>query len=195
MEIDGQQTRLGEIAADWNTVPLADLIAHLISQHHEYLRIELPALEQRLSSVCEACRAQGSPELAALPGLLFLMKGDLDLHMRKEELALFPAIENLEQPERAVGCQHLTSAGLSTPIRTMISEHDSASGTLDDIRRITRDYRLPLDASETYRALFQEFETLERGLRLHMYLEETILFPRALSLIRTDGVQLSGGRL
>ncbi|HXR74609.1 MAG TPA: hemerythrin domain-containing protein [Bryobacteraceae bacterium] len=166
---------MGEIAGDWTSVSLAELIAHLISQHHEYLQIELPRLQQRLNAVYETNRAQGSPTLASLPNLLFLMKDDLDLHMRKEELVLFPAIERLAR-------QDPPSGSLSTPIRSMLSEHDSASGALDDIRGITRDYQLPHDASETYRALFQDFETLERRLRLHMYLEESVLFPRALSL-------------
>jgi regulator of cell morphogenesis and NO signaling len=163
------------VACDWNSLSLAELIAHLISQHHEYLRIELPRLQQCLYTVYETYRAQDSATLASLPGLLFLMKDDLDLHMRKEELVLFPAIEQLEREAAA-------SSGLSSRIRTMLSEHDSTAEALSDIRRTTRDYQLPSHACDRYRALFQDFEALERGLQFHMYLEESILFPRALSL-------------
>ena len=35
MELHAQR-KVGEVAADWNSVSLAVLIAHLISQHHEY---------------------------------------------------------------------------------------------------------------------------------------------------------------
>jgi len=174
MELRTEQA-LGAVGWDWNKLSLAELIAHLISQDHEYLRLELPRLQQCLNAVYETNRAQGRATLASLPNLLFLMKDDLDIHMRKEELVLFPAIKQLEREAAA-------SNSLSSRIRTMLSEHDSTAEALSDIRRTTRDYQLPHDASETYRALFQDFETLERRLRLHMYLEESVLFPRALSL-------------
>jgi regulator of cell morphogenesis and NO signaling len=95
--------------------------------------------------------------------------------MRKEELVLFPAIKQLEREAAA-------PSGLSSRIRTMLSEHDSTAEALSDIRKITRDYQLPGHACDRYRALFQDLETLERGLQFHMYLEESVLFPRALSL-------------
>ena len=126
-------------------------------------------------TVYETYRAQDSATLASLPGLLFLMKDDLDLHMRKEELVLFPAIKQLEREAAA-------PSGMSSRIRVLLSEHDSTAEALCDIRRITRDYQIPTYACDRYRALFQDFEALERGLRFHMYLEESVLFPRALSL-------------
>lgn len=45
------QRRVGEIAADWNSASLAELIAHLISRHHECLETELPRLQQHLYAV------------------------------------------------------------------------------------------------------------------------------------------------
>ena len=174
MELRTEPTA-GAVAGDWNSLSLAELIAHLISQHHEYLRIELPRLQQCLYAVYRAYRAQYSATLASLPSLLFLMKDDLDLHMHKEELVLFPAIEKLER-------EAPPSGSLSSPIRTMLSEHDSTTGALGDIRRITRDYQLPVHACDRYRALFRDFEALERGLQFHRYLEESILFPRTLSM-------------
>ena len=152
MDLQTRRT-MGEVAGDWTSVSLAELIAHLISQHHEYLRIELPRLQQCLYAVYETYRAQDSATLASLPSLLFLMKGDLDLHMRKEELVLFPAIEKLER-------EAPPSGSLSSPIRTMLSEHDSTAGALGDIRRITRDYQLPAHACARYRALFRDLQDL-----------------------------------
>lgn len=59
------------VACDWNSLSLAELIAHLISQHHEYLRIELPRLQQCLYTVYETYRAQDSATLASLPDSCF----------------------------------------------------------------------------------------------------------------------------
>jgi iron-sulfur cluster repair protein YtfE (RIC family) len=59
------------------------------------------------------------------------MTDDLDLHMRKEELVLFPAIEQLEReaPE---------SSGLTSQIRTVLSEHDSTAKALTNPQNHTR---------------------------------------------------------
>lgn len=157
---------------DWNAAPLADLIAHLVSQHRECLHTDLPRLQQRLEATCEACRGAGS--LAALPNLVFLLQDDLDLHMRKEERIVFPAIRELELSGRA--------ARVATPIRALLSDHDTASGALEDIRRIAADYRLSPAAGESQRELFADLASLDCRLRRHMHLEENILFPRALSL-------------
>ena len=174
MGLRTQQT-VGETARDWNSASLAELIAHLISQHPEYLQIDLPRLQQCLNAVYETYKAQDRATLASLPNLLFLMKDDLDLHMRKEERVLFPAIEKMEREAPPRGA-------MPNRISEMLSEHDSTAEALSNIRRITRDYQLPPHACDRYRALFQAFETLERGLRFHMYLEESVLFLRDLSL-------------
>ena len=36
---------------DWNTAPLRELIEHILSKHHTYLRVELPRLNERLNKV------------------------------------------------------------------------------------------------------------------------------------------------
>jgi iron-sulfur cluster repair protein YtfE (RIC family) len=63
MELRPEPTA-GAVAGDWNSLSLAELIAHLISEYHEYLRIELPGLQQCFYAVYETYRAQDSATLA-----------------------------------------------------------------------------------------------------------------------------------
>ena len=167
---------------DWNAEPLGALIRHIVSVHHEYLKLELPRTQKRLEVVYAAHRERDAAALAPLPEIVFLMKDELELHMHKEERILFPAIEEAERATKG-GCRPPFPFGsLANPIRVMLAEHESAGASLDQIRRITKNYELPPHACETYRALFKGFEALERDLHMHIHLENNILFPRALAL-------------
>lgn len=188
MELYTHRT-VGEIAADsmpaignWNTVPLTELMAHIVSRHHQHLKLELPRLQQCLSTVYATYRVQDGAMLAPLPEHLFLMKTELDLHMHKEELTLFPAIEEWERAAKAGDRAPWSFGSLASLIRAMLSEHDSTADDLAETRRITCDYQIPPYACDTYRALFRGLEALERNLYFHMDLENNILFPRAMSL-------------
>ena len=50
------------------------------------------------------------------------------------------------------------------------------------MRHLTRDYYIPEEACNTYRALFAALIELEADLHEHIHLENNILFPRATAL-------------
>jgi iron-sulfur cluster repair protein YtfE (RIC family) len=105
------------------------------------------------------------------------MKNELDLHMHKEEGVLFPAIEETERA--ANGGPPASHVGaLVYPIRVMLTEHESATSSMERIREITCDYTLPAPASDLYSRLFVGFEALEHDLQGHFHLENEIMFPR-----------------
>jgi len=167
---------------DWRVEPLSALVEHIVSTHHEYLKSELPRLQKRLEAVYAAHRERDSATLASLPGIFFLMREELTLHMQKEERMLFPAIAVAERAIQKGFRPSFPFGSLANPIRVMLGEHDSAGSALEQIRRITRNYELPAHACETYRALLVGFQELERDLHMHIHLENNLLFPRALEL-------------
>jgi regulator of cell morphogenesis and NO signaling len=71
---------------------------------------------------------------------------------------------------------------VANPIRVMELEHDDAGKALAQIRGITRDFEVPDYACVTYRALMSGLAELERDLRMHIHLENNILFPGAQKL-------------
>ena len=167
---------------DWSAVPLSALVAHIVSVHHWYLKLELPRIQRQLEAVYAIHRERDAATLAPLPGLLFLMTEDLYLHMHKEESTLFHVIEESEQGTNC-GFPASSSFGtLASIIDMMLAEHENVTSSLEQIRRITRNYEIPSHASKAYRSLFQRFEALERDLHTHIHLENDILFPRALAL-------------
>jgi regulator of cell morphogenesis and NO signaling len=165
---------------DWKTVPLSVLIRHIVSVHHEYLKIELLRIQRQLDAVYAASH-RGVATLAPLPGIFFLMKDELDLHMHKEESTLFPAIARAERAAKARQAGYRADE-LAFPICAMLAEHESAVSSLDEIREITRNYTVPDHACDLHRNLFVGLETLERDLRSHVDLENEVLFSRATAL-------------
>ncbi len=168
---------------DWTAAALSELIVHIVSVHHAFLRSELPAIEARLRKVIDAHGARHGEALGALSGAFQGLKQELDTHLEKEELVLFPAIERFERARLVEEKRPATPFGsISNPIRMMEQEHRSAGDLLSRMRQAALDYTVPPDGCATYRALFEGLVRLEADLHRHIHLENNILFPRAIGL-------------
>jgi regulator of cell morphogenesis and NO signaling len=149
---------------DWQSAPLESLIDHIVETHHAYLRIELPRLEAMIEKVRNA-HGDRVPPIAQVFGP---MKDELEAHLMKEEMILFPMIRS-------------GRAGAGGPIRVMLAEHDSAGDALERLHNMTGGYEAPPEACNTWRGLYFELAELELDLHRHIHLENNILFPRALA--------------
>jgi regulator of cell morphogenesis and NO signaling len=176
----------------WTQAPLRDLIHHIVSTHHEYLKLELPRIAQRLAKVMRVYGEQDAETLAALPVVFGGLKAELEEHMHKEEVILFPCVSRYEAAVQAGGSvPPLPFGSVANPIRMMEHEHGNAGEALRKLRASTRDYTVPAHACITYRALIEGLRELEQDLHRHIHLENNILFPRAIALENTAprGVQ------
>ena len=164
---------------DWNLEPLRDLIGHILLRHHGYLRTELPRIAELFAKVVNA-HGKRQPVLLQVRQVFTALQEELDTHMMKEELILFPAIGKLESG------LHSPFSSIYQPIARMEHEHDDAGAALLGMRRLTGDYKVPGDGCAAYRALFTAMVELESDLHRHIHLENNILFPRAARLERTS---------
>jgi len=163
-------------ACDWQNAPLRDLIEHIVSRHHAYLRSELPRIADLFAKVVRA-HSEREPVLIEVSEIFGILKEELDAHLMKEELILFPTIVRLE-----AGVGLGASCSIEHPIARMEYEHENAGRALAQMRHLTRDYYLPDEACNTYRVLFVTLAELESDLHEHIHLENNILFPRAAAL-------------
>ena len=162
-EIERAAQGPGEDRTDWGTAPVGALIDHIIGTHHLYLKAELPRLEAMLAKVM-AAHGDAVPAIAEVFGP---MKEELEAHLMKEEMILFPLIRS-------------GRPGAMGPIRVMLAEHDSAGEALKRMRSLTDGYKAPAQACNTWRGLYAGLEEMEGDLHRHIHLENNILFPRAL---------------
>ena len=152
----------------WDTAALPDLIDHILATYHRPLDEELPRLEAMARKV-HAVHLDKAPEtLSSLLSVYLGLKEELDQHMVKEELDLFPMIKQGKGKE------------VGAPVCVMLHEHDTAAHALARLRELTDDYQVPEDACNTWRALWHGLAALETSLHEHIHLENNILFPRAL---------------
>jgi regulator of cell morphogenesis and NO signaling len=107
----------------------------------------------------------------------------MTMHMRKEELILFPYIKRLVAADKGQLTLEAPHFGtVENPIRMMEEEHDRAGNLMKQIRQLSGDYTPPANACNTYRVTFRKLQEFEEDLHQHVHLENNILFPRAAAL-------------
>ncbi len=167
-DIKLQADGISEQPNDWNASSLNSLISHIITTHHEPLRIELPRLAGMLDKV-QKVHGDVDPERFEKLQLVYSgLVSELTEHMMKEEQVLFPMIMQGK------------GVNASAPIAMMEHEHENAGEALRSISALTNNFVAPDYACNTWRALWAGFEDLEKSMHQHVHLENNILFPRAL---------------
>jgi regulator of cell morphogenesis and NO signaling len=167
---------------DWHQAPLPDLVAHIQQAYHGPLYEELPRLAAMLATVVSRHGDRMPDTLPPLQATFSGLEHDLHFHMRREDAILFPAIVRFaSQPNEQAREPH----PLLGPITVMERDHAEADDALDSLRRLTAGYQPPDGACPTFRGLYHGLSDLEHRMRLHVHLENDILFPRALALGRS----------
>lgn len=142
----------------------AELTRHIETHFHARHRQQLPVLAGMAARV-ESVHSGHSRVPLGLYDLLRRMFGEMEVHMKKEELILFPAIRNGGAP------------GIEKPIAVMRADHDNHAVEVAEIRRLTGDLSLPEDACQTWTALYDGLAVFIADLEEHMQLENDVLFP------------------
>jgi len=160
---------------DATSATMGELIDHIVANHHEYLRRELPRLAVLADQVAGAHGAR-HPELSDIREIFGSLKEELTLHLLKEEKVLFPMIVQLEA---ATEMPHFHCGSVTNPMLVMEDEHEDVGSALARLRALTGGYTPPADACPTYVAMLDGLAELESDLHLHIHEENNILFPRA----------------
>jgi|ERR1035437_9799960 regulator of cell morphogenesis and NO signaling len=171
-----------EASQDWHKPLLADLIAHITTTHHVFVREESPRIEALAAKVV-GVHDRNHPELLQVQEIFSALAAELSVHLMKEEQILFPYVLRME--ESPLAGEPVPPAMFGTvvnPVRMMMQEHDGAGDSLRALRTITNDYKIPEDACISYRTLYQALQGYEADLHQHIHLENNILFPRAVAM-------------
>jgi regulator of cell morphogenesis and NO signaling len=162
---------------DYNAWTLSFLCDYIVQVHHNYIRKTNPVLLE-LSEKVATRHGNGHPELYELRQVVSMLVAELNPHMLKEEHVLFPYIKALEGGQK----QHNGMTSIEKPVWMMEMDHQMAGNLVADIRMLTNEYALPDDACQSYRLLFQKLEEYDNDLKLHIHLENNILFPKAMEM-------------
>ena len=138
----------------------------ILLRYHEKHRRQLPELVQLARRVEQVHAAK--PEVpAGLADILQRALGELEVHMKKEELMIFPAMR------RADGTRTLDG-----PTSMLREDHSDQGKMLEQISSLTDDFTPPANACGTWRALYAGGAEFREDLIQHIHIENNILFPR-----------------
>jgi len=151
---------------DWTEAATPDLVDHILSRYHARHREQLPELI-RLARRVEHVHGDRPECPLGLADHLETMQQELESHMQKEEMVLFPIyLRGMANPSLP-------------PVQMMRMEHDHHGQELAKLEALTNGITLPRGACNTWRALYLGLQTLREDLMAHIHLENNVLFERA----------------
>ena len=169
-------------AYDYDKWELGFLIDHIVNIHHTYVAESIPLILQYSNRVAEV-HGHHYSEVIEINRLFGEVANELTSHMQKEEVILFPYVKkllNLKVTSQEIVPPHFGT--VNNPIKMMEEEHETAGDIFKTIAQLTNNYTPPLDACNTFRALYAKLEEFEQDLHQHIHLENNILFPKAIQL-------------
>ena len=156
----------------WRAHTLTELVEYILATHHVFTRAELERATELAATV-----ARAHPETRAAIRTFEELRDELIPHMEREEAVLFPYVRALDGA--SAPRSHFPTVAM--PVRMMNMQHETVASLLAALRAQTRDYALPPDATDAWRALWGSLQALEADVDLHVHLESDVLFPRAIA--------------
>jgi regulator of cell morphogenesis and NO signaling len=165
---------------DWRDASMKELIGHILTAHHDWLKENLPRIAQ-LSSKVARVHGDHAPETVEAGRLFDELMQEMVPHLEKEEKILFPAALHLESTGMVqLSCHTMDS--LEGPVGVMEREHLVVGALLEGLVKATDGFRPPEHACNTWRALYDALQELDRNTRAHVHLENEVLHARIRAL-------------
>jgi len=144
---------------------VAALIDHIVSHYHKIHRQELPEL-LALARKVERVHNDVPEAPLGLADVLERLSAELEIHMQKEELILFPAM------------QQGVKEDIMQPITMLRHEHEDHAGTIRLLEELARGFAVPEGACGSWQRLYAGLKKLCEDISEHIRVENEILFPR-----------------
>jgi regulator of cell morphogenesis and NO signaling len=181
-ELNQISQQISAAQTDFNTWPLDLLADYIEKKHHRYVEEKIQEIKPYLDKICKV-HGEHHPELYEINGLFNDSAGELAMHMKKEELILFPAVRRMVKAQMQKTTPERPQFGsVNNPIKMMMHEHNNEGERFRKIEELSNKYNPPQDACNTYKVSFAMLKEFEDDLHLHIHLENNILFPKALEL-------------
>ncbi len=168
---------MGQSNIRYNELEISQLIDLIRTEYHEYLRqkiSELTQLSQRVRLECDR------PEIAQVHDQLMAIFDHLAPHMVREEKVLFPYLAYMEHTVEKGKVPRPPSFGkVKMSVSQMLEEHRDSTEKLNQLAAATNHYTCPDEHEPLLCEYYRELHALDRNLRMHMHLENNVLFEKA----------------
>lgn len=179
-ELQALGMQAGESAPNPAEMKLDDLTRYIENVHHRYTEDATNLIRKNLERL-ETVHGARHPELTAIKKLFTDMAGHMAVHMKKEELMLFPYIRKLVKVGKEVAGKSVFGS-VASPVAAMMNDHENEGGRLKELAELTDHYYVPSDGCDTYKATYAAMRDFEADMHMHIHLENNVLFPQAVEL-------------
>lgn len=166
--------------AEWNIDFLVDYITNI---HHRYLRKTLPDVINIVSDFAKE-HIKKYPWLGELDIQVNELAGQLQKAIQQEEEVLFPYIRQIAHAHKSKEpYAALLVRTLRKPVEnTIYHGHEKVNDIIMAIRELTNKYTTPENVCISHKVVIAKLKELDNDLMQHLYLEQTILYPRAMAI-------------
>lgn len=178
-ELNATELQHSNNVNNFDDFPLDVLCDYIENTHHQYVKEVLPTLLE-ISIKVKNKHGEHYDELVRINELIHLVNTELMLHMRKEEVILFPFIRSLVTDKKI----SISNEMLQGPINMMEVEHEQVGEMFAEIGVLTNNFKAPEHACASFLMLFKTLKEFQDDLHLHIHLENNILFPKALLIVK-----------
>lgn len=168
--------------ADFNT---EFIISYIVNVHHQYLNKTLKGTQEMLVDFAKEHNKKYT-YLCNLEQQFGLLVQELLLSVKQEEEIIFPYIRHLthaykhKEPYAALMIKTLRKP---KPVGdTMFKGHETISDIILSIRELTGSYTIPANVCISHKVVLSKLKELDNDLAQHLYLEQSLLFPRAAAI-------------
>jgi regulator of cell morphogenesis and NO signaling len=160
------------------------LIDYIVNIHHAYLWQTIPSLETRLLTFVDT-HGRKQPELEELLNLFQEFTQLMQVHLRHEEEIIFPYIKQIASAHhRKEPYGNLFVRTLRKPLTNIEKEDAIINSLLKQMAAHTDNFTFPVNACTNHQVVFHKLRELHDDVMQHQYLENVVLFPRAMEIER-----------
>lgn len=170
-------------ALPYHTWKVDFLTDYIINIHHHYLRQALPSIHTQLQHFVNEHKKK-YPFLFELLESFNMLKKTMLPHLDQEEEIIFPYILQIAHAyESRESYASLLVRTLRKPVEALMEhEHEFTGKILNRFRSLTDQYTPPENACTSHKLSYLLLKELDADLVQHMYLENEVLFPRAIAM-------------
>jgi regulator of cell morphogenesis and NO signaling len=163
---------------DFLAMDLTRLSLHILRTHHRFTEKKIVFIRHTLERLARE-RTPLSAKVEQLCKTFDELSIYLTVHMKHEEFIVFPFIQAIAKGR----VRHFSdTTSIQHPIKAMTDDHLHEVAMLQKLGHLTNNYVLSSNADYALRITYGAMKELENDLKIHMHLENNILFPKAINL-------------
>ena len=177
----------GDAIPNFASMNMVALPTYILRTHHKFTEKKLVFIKNTLDRLIWSC-GEKNHNVIALSEMFEELSVYLRVHMKHEEFIVFPNILKMVRTSRTNASFWQT---VQDPISSMMHDHTFEVDTLKRLTDLTNNYTPPQRSDYALDVTYKAMKELEEDLKMHMHLENNILFRRALDYPNTAGNQMN----